>query len=177
MELENRILRGNTVEEYRILLRAVAELSLPTEYPGICTYYLSLAEKCLAWATDVTGERLRSLYTALESHTERSRFPTGEYRFRMTCDPLEADFAAIVCETHLLGIPGEERIRRLSHVWCLSEETVLPVSQILKRYFRGQSKLGVGFVPDGVYPSGEELIAFKNSDGGGAPLEKRFPRA
>lgn len=174
MELEKRLLRENTAEEYRVLLRAEAELLLPREYPRIRSFYLTLAEKCIAWATEVTGTELRRRYNDLPNNTERARFRTRAYRFHMRYPSVDGRCAVIICESERSGEGERIERRRISHVWYLPEETLLPYSQILKRYSCGMRIHGVGFRPDGVYPENGELVFFKNVTEKGEILEKRY---
>ncbi len=175
MELEKRTLRGATVEGYRVLLRAEAELLLPRDYEKIGDFYLSLAEKCIAWVTEVSGERMRVAYLEKPTTTEKARFRTRTYRFRMRYLAADERHAVILCET---GLDGEEEgsiFRRLSHVWYLPEQTILPHAQIRKLYAQGKLLKDVGFHPDGVYPEDGTLVFFKNATEKNDFLEKRYP--
>ena len=71
---------------------------------------------------------------------------------------------AILCESYLLGQRSDKQnsYHRLSHVWNLDEESILPISQILELFGCGIKMRELPFVPDGVYPDGEELIFYKN---------------
>ena len=71
---------------------------------------------------------------------------------------------AILCESYLLG-QGQDvqnSYHRLSHVWNLDEESILPISQILELFGCGIKMRELPFTPDGVYPEGSELIFYKN---------------
>lgn len=174
MELERRILRGATVEGYRVLLRAEADLLLPRDYPKIHAFYLALAEKCIAWATEVSGERVRQSYLKTESNVEKARFRTYRYSFRMRYPKSDEGHAVILCESQLSGLDGRNAYRRLSHVWYLSEETVLPHRQILRLYAYGKRGIGCGFRADGIYPEEGELVFFKNATEKTDFMEKRY---
>ena len=71
---------------------------------------------------------------------------------------------AILCESYLLGQKQtmQNSYHRLSHVWNLKEESILPTGQILDLFGCGIKLRELPFVPDGVYPDGEELIFYKN---------------
>jgi hypothetical protein len=162
MELERQTLRGSTVEGYRILLRAQAELLLPLEYPVIREFYITLARRCIEWTCEVTGERLRARYLALDTNAERAHFDTRTYRFAMRYCDTDDRHAAIVCESRFSGDGERIAYRRISHVWYLAEQTLLPPSQIIKRYSQGR-RVSVGFPPDGIYPENGDLVLFKNA--------------
>ena len=173
MELEKQTVRGSTVEGYRILLRAQAELLLPLEYPVIREFYIALAKRCIDWTCEVTGERLRTRYLALGTNAERARFDTRTYRFSMRYCDTDDRHAVIVCESRFSGEDARITYRRISHVWYLSEQTLLPHSQIVKRYSQGRH-VSVGFRPDGIYPENGELVLFKNATEKTEFTEKRF---
>ena len=151
-------------EGYQILLRAEAEIEELLEWEGMRAYYRSLAEKCMAWAIDVHGERLRREFLELEDVHEKSLFRAQKYRFLMRCVWESDTHAAILCESYLLGQRGEPKnsYHRLSHVWNLSEGTVLPTAQVLRLFGKNLRPKDLPFLPDGIYPMGEELIFFKN---------------
>ena len=71
---------------------------------------------------------------------------------------------AILCESYLLGQRQDVQnsYHRLSHVWNLDEESILPIPQILELFGCGIKMRDLPFVPEGVYPEGKELIFFKN---------------
>ena len=81
---------------------------------------------------------------------------------------------AILCESYLLGQRQEMQnsYHRLSHVWNLHEESILPIPQILELFGCGIKLQDLPFAPEGVYPEGEELIFFKNPTAN-APLAQR----
>jgi len=174
MELEKRILRGSTVEGYRILLRAEAELLLPREYGRIGGFYLSLAEKCISWVTEVSGERLRARYAELPTTLEKARFRTCSYRFRMRWIEADARHSVILCESDLNGMEESASYRRLAHVWYLPEETILPHSQILRLYAPQKPIRAIGFRPDGIYPEDGALVFFKNATPREKFMEKKY---
>lgn len=175
MELEKRMLRDSTVEGYRVLLRAEADLLLPCDRERIRAFYLALAKKCIAWVTEVTGERVRARYLKLPTTAQKARFGTCTYRFRMRSVATEERHAVFLCESELIGVEETVRYRRLSHVWCTSEETILPHSQILRLYSPKRAFRGLGFHPDGIYPEGGELVFFKNATKDRVFEEKRYP--
>ena len=173
-------LHASVREGYQILLRAECALFLPVGYEKIADYYRAVGQKCLSWVTEVHGERLRACFADAASVREKAAFGTAQYRFCMRCTYADDDLLALVCDTTLTGHLCEEtmRQRRLSAVWLLLEETLLPHEQILSRFSLGKRALRVGFVPDGVYPDGEEMVLFKNAREGQGFCERwvRLPR-
>lgn len=150
-------------EGFQILLRADAVLCLPEESERIAAYYERTGTACLKWAEEAEGGRLRAAYLALESNRERSRFRAATYR--LECRPVweNGDHAAWVCQSELCGQNGEPFVRRMSQVWNLREQTLLPTGQILHLCrLRGRKK-HPPFRPDGVYPQGNELVFFQNA--------------
>ena len=178
MEIEKKELRGVVCEGYQILLRAEAELLLPTERPKIRAFYEKLADTCMKWASEVYGESLRRDFLALEGVRERSAFRTQRYRLGMRIAHEDGYFAAVVCESNLSDQWREPQksYHRISHVWDVREETVLPLSQILSRFGMNVSRGHLPFKPDGVYPEGECIVCFRNVTENTPFLEKKLPR-
>ncbi len=151
-------------EGYQVLLRAEAELILPQEKEIICNYYRILVDKCMTWATDVYGEALRREFLSLEDLHDRALFRAQKYRFLMRI-PWEGNgHAALLCESYLLGQrkPKPNSYHRLSHVWNLEEETILPLTQVLTLLGANISLKDLPFRPDGIYPEGQEIVFYKN---------------
>jgi hypothetical protein len=151
-------------EGYQVLLRAEAELLLPEGKEVIGNYYRLLLDKCMSWATEVYGERIRRDFLSLEDLHDRALWRAQKYRFLMRIPWQNEHHAAILCESYLLGQRGsvENSYHRLSHVWNLEEESILPMAQILNLFGCGIKPKDLPFRPDGVYPDGEELIFYKN---------------
>ena len=157
--------RGACVREgYQVLLRAEAELVLPEGKDVIGNYYRLLAEKCMSWATEVHGERIRRDFLSLEDLHDRALWRAQKYRFLMRIPWQSEHYIAILCESYLLGQRQEVQnsYHRLSHVWNLEEESILPIQQILELFGGGVKMRELPFVPEGVYPDGGELIFYKN---------------
>ena len=157
--------RGACVREgYQVLLRAEADILLPDGKDVIGNYYRLLVEKCMSWATDVHGERIRQEFLSLEDLHDRALWRAQKYRFLMRIPWQSEHHIAILCESYLLG-QGQDvqnSYHRLSHVWNLDEESILPISQILELFGCGIKMRELPFTPDGVYPEGSELIFYKN---------------
>ena len=151
-------------EGYQVLLRAEAELVFPEGKDVIGNYYRLLCEKCMSWATEVYGERIRSDFLSLEDLHDRALWRAQKYRFLMRIPWQNEHHIAILCESYLLGQRTDKQnsYHRLSHVWNLEEESILPIPQILELFGGGITMRELPFVPDGVYPEGEELIFYKN---------------
>lgn len=164
MNFEAREIKRIVREGYQILLRAEASLMLPTEQPQIRNYYEALCEKCMQWAVEVHGEQLRKRFLSLESAAQKARFPMERYRFSMGGIMEARGHAVILCESRLQALGGGtgNEYYRISHVWNLEEETVLPTGQILRAFDVSVKKREVPFRPDGVYPAGGNMIFFKN---------------
>ena len=151
-------------EGYQVLLRAEAELLLPDGKEVIGNYYRLLLDKCMSWVTEVYGERIRRDFLSLEDLHDRALWRAQKYRFLMRIPWQNEHHAAILCESYLLGQRGsvENSYHRLSRVWNLDEESILPMAQILNLFGCGIQLKELPFRPDGVYPDGEELIFYKN---------------
>lgn len=173
METESKTLHRATVEGYRVLLRARAQLVLPCGFEKISEFYRSLAQKCIEWATEVSGEGVRAEYLALSSPFERAKFPLCTYSFSMRCEEFASEYVVAVCESTFLRAGESRRYKRLSHVWLLAEETLLPVSQILRLLNLARMPRELGFSPDGIYPEGDVAVFFKNATAKNAFTEKR----
>ena len=162
-------------EGFQILLRADAELWLPTGMEKTEEYYRRTADACMKWAEEAEGERLRADYLWLEDNRERSRFRA--YTYRLECRPVwqTETHAAWVCDSSLHGKDGECFTRRSAQVWDLREQMLLPFGQILRLCKWKDRKKRPPFRPDGVYPEREELVFFRNSDRAGEIMEFRVP--
>ena len=170
-------LRTTVREGYQVLLRAEAELVLPEGKDVIGKYYRLLVDKCMSWATDVYGERLRGEFLSLEDLHDRALWRAQKYRFLMRIPWQNEHHIAILCESYLLGQRSEQQnsYHRLSHVWNLAEESILPIPQILELLGGGIQMRELPFVPDGVYPDGEELIFYKNPTTESPILQSKSP--
>ena len=157
-------LQATVREGYQVLLRAEAELVLPEGKDVIGNYYRLLANKCMSWATEVYGERIRRDFLSLEDLHDRALWRSQKYRFLMRIPWQSEHHIAILCESYLLGQRQDMQnsYHRLSRVWNLAEESILPIPQILELFGCGIKTKELPFVPDGVYPDGEELIFYKN---------------
>ena len=166
-------LRATVREGYQVLLRAEAEMILLEGKDVICNYYRLLCDKCMSWATEVYGERIRQEFLSLEDLHNRALWRAQKYRFLMRVPWQNEHHIAILCESYLLGQQKKtsNSYHRLSHVWNLDEESILPISQVME-LFECKIKLReLPFVPEGVYPEGGELIFYKNPTGE-TPLEQ-----
>ena len=167
-------LRGSVREEYRVLLRAEAELILPDGLERICEFYRKTGEACLSWILEGEGERMRAEYNLLSDTAEKARFRAAHYR--MECRPVweRESYAAWVCRS-VLFCRGEESTRLMAQVWDLSEQTVLPTGQILRLCPPLGKKKRPPFRADGVYPQNGELVFYRNSIKGMQTAEFRVP--
>ena len=96
-------LRATVREGYQVLLRAEAEIVLPDGKDVIGNYYRLLTDKCMSWATEVYGERLRNEFLALEDLHDRALWRAQKYRFLMRIPWQNEHYIAILCESYLLG--------------------------------------------------------------------------
>ena len=171
--------RHATVREgYQILLRADAEVLEPLDKPQIRAFYRNMAQACMRWIQEIYGESLRRAFLSLENLRERSQFRTHRYRMKMQVVWEEDGYAAIVCESWLKGEWSEPQrgYHRISHVWNLAEETLLPFPEILCRFGMRLKKNMLPFRPDGIYPDGNEMVFFRNISEQSPFLEKRLTR-
>ena len=165
-------------EGYQILLRAEAELLLPPGKEKMKWFYEKMAETCMKWAESIYGERLRSEFLNLESLRERSHFRTQNYRFSMRSPWSEGVWTVLLCESTLTGQwkQPENSYHRVSHIWNVEEELLLPFSEILQNFGMRLEKNQLPFRPDGIYPEGDEMVFFRNADEKTRFLERRFSR-
>ena len=171
MQMEAQPERRTVREGYQVLLRAEAELLLPSEsHAKMRAYYRELAERCLTWATDVEGERLRNSFLSLEQPAQRSRFRTTYYRFWISVPWMEGEHLAVVCSSHL----GDD-LRRSAQIWNLTEETLLPLRQVEQLFADVLREQPRPFRPHGIYPERGALVLFRNPTAGGVFLERRIP--
>ena len=175
MNFEARKIQKTVREGYQILLRARAELLLPAEKEEICRYYVTLAEKCMQWAVEVHGTLLQKQFLALETAVEKARFQTERYLFSMRCVTQTEEHLVLLCESWLHTQEGKDGYHRISHVWNLDEETVLPFSQILEAFGVRLKRRSLPFLPDGIYPTENEMIFYKNPTAEASFSEFRIP--
>ena len=176
METERAEFRCAVRHGYQILLRVEAQIELPTDLSRIRDFYRSLVDTCLDWAKNDYGEQLKAEYAALTSVRERAQFRPQKYSLGLRLCHEEAGLAAFVCESVMTGawrgmVDGYHRV---SHVWDTSEETALPMGQILNRFGFRLSKKDLPFCPDGIYPEKGDLVVFRNATESDEFLEKKF---
>ena len=176
MELEYLEIRKTVRHGYQVLLRVEGELFLPKDCPKIREFYEELSSTCLSWAQNQYGEELKKAYSALESNKERARFRTQGYRLRIGRCFENEQYAAFLCESVLAdqwsGTGGA--YRRASQVWNKREETLIPPSQILKAFGLRLGKKELPFSPDGIYPTENALVIFRNATENLPFAEKTF---
>lgn len=154
-------------EGYRSLLKADAELWLPIGYERICDYYHRVREACVKWVEVAEGERLRASYLALEDHRDRARFATAQYRLR--CESVWENESYVSYRCHsVFQWNGEKTERLMAQVWCVKEQTLLPMRQILRQFAPPKCVGRPPFRPDGVYPTDGKLIFYRNGRDGAA---------
>lgn len=163
-------------EGYRSILQADSELRLPVERERIRDFYRRMREACVRWAEQAEGERLREQYLALEDHGDRARFRTAQYRLR--CEPVWESYpylSYLCCSSFEAGGRAIQRV--MAQVWQTEEQTLLPMSQILRIFPAAVSPKRPPFRPDGVYVLERELVFYRNADGeSAAPLDFRLER-
>jgi len=177
MTLEMSERRTIVREGFQILLRAEAELWLPKEKNKICSFYEKMAQTCMKWAEEIQGERLRREFLALVSTHEKSQFHTQRYRLTLKSPWSDDKYLAILCESTLTGQwrTPEKSYFRISHVWMLDEELMLPFPQILEVFGMKVEKHRLPFRPDGIYPEGDSMVFFRNASEKNRFLECRLP--
>ena len=178
MKTEKTEMHATVREGYQILLRADAELQMPTEKHKIREFYQRMAETCMKWAEGVYGEGLRKDFLELEGVRERSQFRTQHYIMRMRCIWEDGNYATVLCESELTGQWKEPQksYHRTSHVWNTEEELILPFAQILRGFGLKLTKDMLPFRPDGIYPEGDKMVFFRNVTDRMSFLEKKIPR-
>ena len=176
MELEFLEVRKTVRHGYQVLLRVEGELFLPKDVPKIRAFYEDLSNTCLSWAQDQYGKSLEKEYLALESNKERARFHAQKYQFRVRKCFENETLVAFLCEAafaHRWSGSGDG-YRRVSHVWNIREELMLPPSQILQTFGFRLGKKMLPFPPDGIYPEGSSLVIFRNATQNLPFSEKKF---
>ncbi len=164
MEWKKETRRGAVREGYRVLLRCEIEMTLPLEHGRICDYYRRVAEACLRWAEEVTGERRRAEYRLAEPR-EQERMQTAHHGLTIAPAWWNEELLAMVCNSFLTEAAGVKR-QRLAAAWLLSEETILPPKQLMERLGLGAMPRELPFRPDGLYPVREGLLFYRNAEGG-----------
>ena len=163
-------------EGYQILLRADAELLFPADCPEIRTFYETLAEACVSWVREVYGERLRREFCELEGLREKSQFGLRRYRFWMRSPWETENLLALLCESCLTDWKDPQKgYRRIAHVWDVSDGTLLPPEELLRRLDVRVGKKSFPFVPDGIYPQENTLVLFRNANENQPFAEHRLP--
>ena len=178
MTVEKKELHATVREGYQILLRAESEYWLPVGRPRICGFYETMIDTCMKWVLEIYGERLRQEFLSLESVREKSQFRTQRYRMLIHIPWEEDGLAVFLCESQLTGqwkIP-QKAYHRISHVWNLEEESILPPAQILQAFGVKLKREMLPFRPDGIYPVGEDLIFFRNASDSLPFAEQKLPR-
>ncbi len=178
MKIEKIERHGTVREGYQILLRAEARLLIPEEKPLMKEFYLHLSQTCMTWAQAVYGEALRKDFLALEGVKEKSQFGSQHYSLQMRIPWETESYAAILCESRLVGQWKEPQksYHRISHVWNLEEETLLPFPEILKRFGLPVPERKLPFRPDGIYPEGDRMVFFRNVSDRTPFLEQKLSR-
>lgn len=178
MKTEKIEMRAIVREGYQILLRADAVLDMPTEQKKMREFYTRMAKTCLEWAEDVYGERLRTEFLSLDGIRERSQYRTQHYSLRMHSPWSDGKYASVLCESQLTDQwqEPERSYHRISHVWNVEEELILPLPQILRGFGMKITRDMLPFHPDGMYPVKDFMVIYRNANEGSRFLEKKIPR-
>lgn len=165
-------------EGYQILLRAESEMIIPKGKDRICTFYTNMARTCMSWAEQIEGERLRSAFLKLESPREKAQFQSLRYRLSSSIPWMDEAYMAVLCTSTFTGqwkIP-DQRVFKISHVWSLEDELLVPIPQILELFEIKLGKKQLPFRADGVYPQGDYMVFFRNATEKNRFLEERILR-
>ncbi len=177
MKLEHSQLNATVRQDYQVLLRAHASLQLPTEQMQIRDFYTTLGQRCIHWAKNELGEQLRAAYLGTEDSRERARMRTVFYRLEMRAEPCSALHWVVLCESSLSG--NTETMGnwyyRLAHVWNIKEETILPLSQVMRLFSLQLPVKKLPFPPDGIYPQDGQMIFYRNQTPSHRFLEEKIP--
>ncbi|MBE6553502.1 MAG: hypothetical protein E7666_04075 [Ruminococcaceae bacterium] len=178
MNLIKKEMHATVREGYQILMRADAELYLPEECPKMLEFYERMAQTCMRWAEEVHGEALKRDFAEVESIREKSQFHTQHYKLRIHVPWVEDGYAVYLCESELLGQWREPQksYHRISHVWSVKEELILPQAQILHGFGMKLTRNMLPFRPDGIYPCGDKMIFFRNATDNLPFVEQRLSR-
>ncbi len=150
---------------YAVLLRLDARMERPKS-KKMAEYYDTLFNGCLSWA-ETYGKNLQKIYENTQNHAEKAGFRPRTYRLRIYPTYEDDRVIAFLCESAMMGQwkgPGEG-YRRLSQVWNIREEQMLPPQQIMEYFGFHLSKKRLPFAPDGIYPQDGKLIIFQNLSG------------
>jgi hypothetical protein len=70
----------------------------------------------------------------------------------------------------------QKSYHRISHVWNLDEQLILPDSEILRGFGLRLTRNMLPFRPDGIYPCGDKMVFFRNVTEHLPFVERRIPR-
>ena len=158
--------RAHTVlrEDHRTLLRVDVEIVIPSGNETVRTFYEKIAGAAVRWAEDEEAPLVRNAYAACADFREKSRFQP--YLFRLVGNSYETDerHFTVVCRSTLIR-NGNRQTRLAAQVWNFSENTVLPVKEVLRRWFGGLRRPDLGYRADGCYPVNGEIVFFRNPHG------------
>ena len=178
LKVEKKELHATVREGYQILLRAETACFLPLEKPRMRAFYETMIDTCMRWVLEIYGERLRREFLSLESVREKSQFRTQHYQMLIHI-PWEADgLVVFLCESRLTGqwkIP-QRAYHRMSHVWNAEEEAILPQAEILQVLGIKLKRDMLPFRPDGIYPTGDDVLFFRNASDSLPFAERKLPR-
>ena len=164
--METEKCRAHTVlrEDYRTLLRLDAQIEIPNECQGMRAFYEKMLRAAVRWAEEQEGEETRSAYAACETIREKSRFQTRSFRLEGTLYEIGDRDCAVVCRSTWIR-DGEQQTRCSVQFWDLSEQTILPIKQVLRRRFGRVRMPKLGYRADGCYPQNGDLVFFRNPHG------------
>jgi hypothetical protein len=175
MDFEEMKQRRTVREGYIVLLRAEATLFLPIGYENIRDFYQRVADACMNWAIEIYGESLRKYFLSLSDVREKSKFRTKQYRFWMRVPWEEGELATVLCESERTEFDEKKVFRRISHTWNLTEQTILPIKQVLQLLDQRVDAKDFPFCPDGVYREADKIVIYQNQTEGELFREVRFP--
>ena len=164
--METEKCRAHTVlrEDYRTLLRLDAEIEIPKERQVMRDFYEKMLRAAVRWVEEREGEETRKAYASCETIREKSRFQTRLLRLEGTLFEIGDRDCAIICRSTWIK-NGERQTRCSVQFWNLSEQTILPVKQVLRRRFGCARMPKLGYRADGCYPQNGDLVFFQNPHG------------
>ena len=164
--METEKCRAHTVlrEDYRTLLRLDAQIEIPKECHGMRAFYEKMLRAAVRWAEEQEGEDTRRAYAACETIRDKSRFQTRSFRLDGILYEIGDRDCAVVCRSTWIR-DGERQTRCSVQFWDLSEQTILPIKQVLCRRFGRFRMPKLGYRADGCYPQNGDLVFFRNPHG------------
>lgn len=173
METESYAAHSVVKEDYHILAKCDVSIELPKGVQKAVFFYREMAKAMIRWNEEVMGEQAKKEYGELTDFWQKARFLPFRTTLTGRAFPLDEAHFLILCNSAFTH-GNEKELRRSAQVWNRERETILPMRQVMGKWYGKHVPTPKGFLTDGCYPENGKFVLFCNPKQGKPFLERRM---